>query len=111
MSWASISREAKKHPKKKFALVTPKQRGGQKIKIPSQYQGPGVRDQLAAGHHTDLFRPNWSKSDQFCGPNPNKVGKNVARPIWAPESRSRDIRWGDLHGFCEIYLFRAAQIP
>ena len=45
MCWASISREAKKRPKKKFALVTPKQRGSKKIKILSQYQGPRVRDQ------------------------------------------------------------------
>ena len=32
------------------------------MKIPSQYQGPGVRDQLAVGHHNEF-------SDQI-GPNP-----------------------------------------
>ena len=72
MSWASISREAKKTSKKKIALVTPKQTGGQKMKIPSQYQGPGIRDQGPARCHTDQIRPEliqiraipWPKSGQ-----------------------------------------------
>ena len=88
-----------KTSKKTFALVTPKQRGGQKMKIPSLYQGPGVRDQLAARYHADLFRPNWSKSDHFCGPNQAKLPRNVAEPMLAPEKRSRGIRWGNLHHF------------
>ena len=91
MSWASISREAKKHQKNKFALVSPKQRGTKKTKFCQS-----TRDQ---GQEPAGIRP--TKSDQI-NPIPWSLGQiwpnhvpDLVRPILAPESRSRGIRWGD----------------
>ena len=70
MSWASISREAKKHQKKKNALVSPKQRGKKKSKFCQSTRDQGQRP---AG-----IRP--TKSDQI-NPNPTNsvvLGANLA---------------------------------
>ena len=99
MSWASISREAEKHQKKKIALVSPKQRGGEKMKILAEYQGSGTRGQGPARYHTDQVRPKLIQIRPLCGSNQAKVARNVAEPILAPEKRSRGIRWGDRHHF------------
>ena len=101
MSWASISREAEKQKKKKkkHALVYPKQRGGEKMKILAEYQGSGTRGQGPARYHTDQVRPKLIQIRPLCGSNQAKVARNVAEPILAPEERSRGIRWGDRHGF------------
>ena len=100
-----------KTPKKKFALVTPKQRGSPKIKILSQYQGPGVRDQGPAGCHTDQIRAKliqiwavpWPKSGQggqkCCGAAFGSRKKISGHPL-------RQSAW-----FFEIYLVATAWPP
>ena len=70
MSWASISTEAEKHQKNKFALVSPKQRGKTKSKF---WQSTRDQGQEPAG-----IRP--TKSNQI-DPNPTNsvvLGANLA---------------------------------
>ena len=95
MSWVSISREAEKHQKKQIALVSPKQRGMKKSKFwqstRDQGQGPaGIRPTKS----NQINQIPWSLGQIW----PNHV-PDVVRPILAPESRSRGIRWGDRNHF------------
>ena len=89
----------RKTSKNKFALVSPKQRGGEKMKILAEYQGSGTRGQGPARYHTDQVRPKLIQIRPLCGSNQTKVARNVPEPILAPEKRSRGIRWGDRHHF------------
>ena len=84
MSWASISREAEKTPQKqKIALVPPRRRGGEKIEILAQYQGPGTRGQ-GTGTSWVSYQPDPTKID----PDPaNSVAQ--IKPRWPKMLRSR----------------------
>ena len=100
-----------KNVQKNIALVTPKQRGSPKIKILSQYQGPGVRAQGPAGYHFSQIRPRsiqiwpilWLKSGQggqkCCGTDFGSRKKISGYPL------------GRSAWFFEIYLDAAARIP
>ena len=96
-----------KTSKKKIALVTPKQRGSKKIKILSQYQGPGVRAQGPAGYHTDQIRPrsiqirlkSGQGGQKCCGADFGSRKKISGHPL------------GQSAWFFEIYLVAAARTP
>ena len=111
MSWASISREAKKTSKKKFALVTPKQRGSPKIKILSQYQGPGVRDQGPAGCHTDQIRPKLVQIRAIPWPKSSQGGQKCCEADSGSRKKISGHPLGQSAWFFEIYLVAAARTP
>ena len=61
---------------------------------------------IISDHHSEISVPpvqlaSWSrkKCSHFWGQIATKVAKHVAKPILAPESRFRGIRWGDRHHF------------
>ena len=102
----------RKNVKKQIALVPPpRRRGGDKIKILAQYQGPGVRGQGPAGYHTSQIRPRsiqiwpvlWLKSSQggqkCCGADFGSRKKISGHPL------------GQSAWFFEIYLVAAARTP
>ena len=107
MDFSSIKKKSSGHQspgrpkniKQRLAPVSPKQRGARKSKVyhSTSDQGPGVKDQ--PGIIPNRFDQDRSRSGQFCGSNQAKVAKHVAEPSWAPEKRSRGIRWGNRHGF------------
>ena len=111
MSWASISREAEKTSTKKKCVSPPQEKGGEKIEILAEYQGPGVRGQGPAGYHTSQIRPRsiqirpvlWLKSGQggqkCCGADFGSRKKISGHPL------------GQSAWFFEIYLVAAARIP
>ena len=100
-----------KRQTKKFALVPPRRRGGEKIEILAEYQGPGVRGQGSAGYHTSQIRPRsiqirpvlWLKSSQggqkCCGADFGSRKKISGHPL------------GQSAWFFEIYLVAAARTP
>ena len=111
MSWASISREAEKTSKEKICVSPPQEKGGEKIEILAEYQGPGVRGQGPAGYHTSQIRPRsiqirpvlWLKSGQggqkCCGADFGSRKKISGHPL------------GQSAWFFEIYLVAAARTP
>ena len=105
MSWASISTEAEKHQKQKIALVSPKQRGYEKIKILSEYQGPGAE---TSRYQTNQIRPNYFKSDQFRGPW-SKFGRIMSQMLFGRFwLQNQDL--GASAGAIDI-VFRAGSVP
>ena len=98
MSWASISTEAEKH-KKKNCVSLPQAKRVRKNQNSIRVPGTRGRDQPVSDrlNPTKLIQIQpipWSLGQIW----PNHV-PDVVRPILAPESRSRGIRWGDRRHF------------
>ena len=111
MSKASISREANKNVKKKNRRSFPQEKGGQKIKILSQYQGPGVRDQGPAECHTDQIRPELIQIRAIPWPKSGQGGQKCCEADSGSRKKISGHPSGQSASFFEIYLVAAARTP
>ena len=111
ISWASISREAEKTPKKKIALVPPRRRGEKKFEILAQYQGPRVRGQGPAGYHTSQIRPRSIQIWPVLRLKSGQGGQKCCGADFGSRKKISGHPLGQSAWFFEIYLVAAARTP
>ena len=81
------------------------------MKIPSQYQGPGVRDQGPAGCHTDQIRPELIQIWAIPWPKSGQGGQKCCEADAGSRKKISGHPLGQSAWFFEIYLVAAARTP
>ena len=93
-----------------MAVISPKQRGGEKVKILSQYQGPGVRGQGPARYHTDQIRPKLIEIQAVPWPKSGQGGHKCCGADFGSRIKILGHLLGQSASFFEIYPFRLIQV-